>query len=128
MTALRAWIALLAATLFLAGLATGLLVGELRHRSDPPAGSLADYRELLSDRLALDPERERLLHELLRNYEIDVRRVQDRHTARVASAMEPELRALGQRYQNLIRTRLLDPERRERFDLLALENQRPLGP
>lgn len=126
MNDLRAWIAVLAVVSFLGGLASGLLIGEVRHRQQPARGTFDDYRQLLSDRLELDPQRERLLRELLRNYENDVKRVRDRHSSEILAAMEPELRELGERYSNLIRTRLLDPDRREAFDRLATLNERTL--
>jgi hypothetical protein len=126
-TSLRLWIVLLAMTSFLGGLASGLLAGELRHRGLPARGGFDDYRELLAEGLALDPQRERLLRELLRNYDKDVQRVRDRHSTEILAAAEPELRELGERYRNLIRNRLLDPERREAFDRLAALNQRVLA-
>lgn len=126
MTNVRLWIALLGLVAFLGGLAGGLLVGELRHRRTPSRGSFDDYRELFVDRLELDPARERLLRELLRNYENDVKRVRDRHSAELLAAMEPELRELGERYRGLIRNRLLDPQRRDAYDRLVALNQRTL--
>lgn len=126
MTDLRLWIAILAGTSFLGGLASGLLVGEVRGQATPARGTFDDYRELLVDGLELDAERERLLRELLRNYENDVKRVRDRHSVEILAAMEPELRELGERYRNLVRNRLLDPERRAAFDQLATLNQRAL--
>lgn len=127
MTNPRPWIALLGLVAFLGGLACGLLAGELRHRGVPPRAAFDDYRELFVDRLELDPARERLLRELLRNYENDVKRVRDRHSSELLAAMEPELRELGERYRSLIRNRLLDPQRRDAYDRLVAQNQRTLA-
>lgn len=124
---LRLWIAVLALTAFLGGLGSGLLAGEVRHRQDPARGAFDDYRELFVDRLDLDPDRDRLLRELLRNYENDVKRVRDRHSSELLAAMEPELRELGERYRNLIRNRLLDPQRRAAYDRLLALNHRTLA-
>lgn len=126
MSADRAWILLLAGVAFLAGLAAGVLWMESERRPQPTPGAFASYEELLADRLALPPERQRLLHELLRNYHHDALAIRDRYIANSMSAMEPELRELGERYTNLIRGKLLTPEQRTEFDRLCAANLRIL--
>lgn len=118
---LRGWIALLALTTFLAGGAAGILYARERFAPAPPKGPFADYQRLFDEHFELDPERQRILAGLLRNYRDDVERIRDRHTAQFLSAMEPELRERGLRYRNLIRDELLRPEQRAEFDRLVRE-------
>lgn len=126
MNSVRAWILLCTGVAFLAGLAAGVLWVESKRQPQPPRGAFAAYEERLVESLHLSPARERLLHELLRNYHKDALAIRDRYVARSMSAMEPELRELGERYTNLIRGKLLTEEQRTEFDRLCAANLRIL--
>ena len=69
MSGVRLWISLLALSCFAAGLAAGVLVSEAR-AGEAPRGlePMGDYRTAVVARFGLEPERERLFSELLRNY------------------------------------------------------------
>ena len=126
MNADRAWILLCVGVAALAGFAAGVLWIESVRRPDPPRGAFAAYEERLVESLDLSPARERLLHELLRNYRQDALAIRDRYIAGSMSAMEPELRELGERYTHLIRGKLLTEEQRAEFDRLCAANLRIL--
>jgi len=127
----RSWILILALMSFLVGGSAGFVMG----RRDAGAagidfpqatGAFVDYEARLSQTLELDEDRRRLFRAVLDHYQADIDAVRERHEARTASAMEPELRELGIRYQNLIRDRVLPENKRPDFDALGEENTRIL--
>jgi hypothetical protein len=115
----RLWVILLALTCFAAGLSAGLGLARPAPapvRSDEP---LAEYRRAFQQRFALEPERERLFGELLRNYQRDLDASRERVLDASRSQLEPELAELGLRYRQLIRDHVLPPARRDEFDQLS---------
>lgn len=118
----RAWIALLAGTSFLAGLAAGLLFAAFRAEDPPPVGDFGGYQARLVRQFDLTEERSELLATVLVHYEQDLERVRDQQTARSMETMEPELRELGDRYWSMIRERVIPPNSRGDFDRFAEQN------
>lgn len=118
----RFWIVILALVSFLAGGAAGALVARERFAPAPPRGPFADYESLINGHFDLDVERRRILRGLLQNYQEDLERIRDRHTAQLLSAMEPELRDKGLRYRNILRDELLPESDRAEFDRLVREH------
>lgn len=113
--ALRLWIAILAVTAFLAGLAGGVVLG-LQVRPEPvESGPFGDYERLLVERFELSPERERALRVVLEQYQRQV----DGLFTRNAEELEPELARLGVRFRSVVRDSVLPPDRREEFDRLG---------
>jgi hypothetical protein len=108
---LRLWILLLALVSFLAGLASGI---GFERRRDEPTGAFAYYRERLARDFDLTPARERGLALLLENYERELERLETRGL----EDLEPELVAVGERYQSWIRQLVIPPSQWERFDLM----------
>ncbi|HJP01856.1 MAG TPA: hypothetical protein QF764_08840 [Planctomycetota bacterium] len=119
MTSVRLWVLLLAATSFLGGVAAGTLLGERVGTPQEPGGAFADYRELLSGRFDLAPERERELQNILALYADSIAETKDRHMAEFMSGVEPELAQKGLHYRALIRNHLLEVEDRPAFDRLC---------
>lgn len=119
---LRLWIAVLFATAFGAGLATGAF---LVPRASPvalEAGSgFEDYARLLSERFELSDKRRQLLSVVLEEYQSDLGELRARHAARLAKDMEPELRELGLRYRTIVRDKVLPVSGRDEFDRLAMD-------
>ena len=122
----RAWICLLALVSFLAGGAAGFLAGRGEVRPVEPTGRFAHDEARLADALALNDDQRRLFRAVLDHYEAELDEVRDRYEALSASAMEPEVRALGIRYRSLIRDRVLPENKRPLFDALAEEHTRIL--
>ncbi len=119
MESVRLWVILLALTCFAAGLSAGMVLARpAQVASDEP---FAEYRRAFQQRFELEPERERLFGELLRNYQRDFDASRERVLAASRSQLEPELAELGLRYRQLIRDHVLPPARREEFDQLARE-------
>ncbi len=117
----RLWVLLLALTCFAAGLSAGMTLARPSAtpvRFDEP---FAEYRRAFQQRFQLEPERERLFGELLRNYQRDFDASRERVLAASRSQLEPELAELGLRYRQLIRDHVLPPARRDEFDQLARE-------
>jgi hypothetical protein len=108
---LRAWILLLALVSFLAGLATGVVH---ERRSEEPTGAFAAYRERLVREFDLAPARERGLALLLENFERELEALETRGL----ESLEPELVAIGERYQGWIRELVVPPSQWDRFDLM----------
>jgi hypothetical protein len=111
---LRAWILVLALVSFLAGLAAGI---GFERRRDEPSGAFALYRERLVRDFDLSPARERGLALLLENYERELERLETRGL----EGLEPELVAVGERFQGWIRELVIPPSQWERFDLMLGE-------
>ncbi len=124
MGALRGWILLLAGMAFLAGLASGMLLGISTRPAEPPQGPFAEYRELLAAEFDLSPERRRGLAAILERYQRELEVLQGRQ----AAAIEPELRRLGLQYRDLIRDFVLPEAQRARFDALAAAEPWPPTP
>ncbi len=121
MRSLRLWILVSSATWFLTGLAVGHFLGsEAAHRTSGEPRALAAYEERFLRAFELDARRAELFHGLLENYSRDIERVKEQHMSDQLSKMEPELQRLGQRYDDLIRNRVLPPEARGEFDRLTL--------
>ena len=122
MTRLKAWIALLALTSFLGGLAGGVLLG-LRLAPRPEGRrAFADYEELLAQEFELPPDRRHALRIILDYYERELDALGARHQT---PGMQAELDALGARCSDWIRNKVLPEERRAQFDQLALGLEAP---
>jgi FPC/CPF motif-containing protein YcgG len=122
---LRAWICVLAATAFAAGLAGGLYAGELRAAAVPPGSHSQAYRHMFEQTFELTPERRRLFEELLERYDADVEEVRQRALAASISGVQPELAALGVRYRDAIRNHVLPDDQQEHFDRLVAQTFPP---
>ncbi len=124
MSGVRLWISLLALSCFAAGLAAGVLVSEARAgealRGLEPMG---DYRVAVVARFGLEPERERLFSELLRNYQQSIDETRERLLAEHRPELERELAAIGARYQAYIRDHVIPTARRAEFDALSAEGR-----
>lgn len=117
MNQIRLWIAVLAVTSALAGLAAGVLTGLSLHPPQPSTRPFADYEARLVAQFDLDDEpiRVEALRAFLENYHRDVEELESRHM----ELIEPELERLGRTCRQLIRDRVLPPGRRAEFDRLA---------
>lgn len=116
MTSLRLWIAVLALTCFGAGVGLGLYV-ERSVRAEHPPGD--DYEALFVREFDLSPERRRLFEELMSHYKREVEEVRQRALADSLDRIEQELGALGRRYRDWVRNRVLPEDQRPRFDALS---------
>lgn len=126
MTGLRAWICVLAATAFGAGMTGGLYVGELRAAAAAPTGEHSQvYRRLFEEAFELSPERERLFGLLLVRYDAEVEELRQRALAAGVSGVREDLAALGVRYRDAIRNSVLREEQREHFDRLVAQSLPP---
>jgi hypothetical protein len=116
----RLWACVLAAVCFLAGLSAGVFVGRSRVAEPPSGGAPFDlYRAAFVRQFELDPRRERLFHELLRNYEQEVEDARTSLLRRNQPELEQALARIGQRYQSYVRDHVLPPEQRAEFDALS---------
>lgn len=122
MTNLRLWVAILALTAFLAGLACGPFVSNwvFPDARVSANGPFTDYERLLADTFQLPAERRAPLRAILDQYRRDIESIKDRHMADYMSSMEPELRELGRTYRALIRDKVLPEPQRAEFNRLAL--------
>lgn len=116
MTGLRAWIVALALLCFGAGTAAGLLLSTRLRRPLPESGPFTAYQRDLTQAFDLSPERARLLAAVLASYQRELDAIKDRHMADYMSAMEPALAERGRWYRELIRDKILPPDRRHEFD------------
>ena len=118
---LRLWIGVAALSCFGAGLAVGALLIAPKRTTNPPVSDAAfdDYARLLAQRCALSQERRDLLEVVLEEYKADADEIRGRHMAELNTAMEPELRELGQRYRAIVRDKVLPVAERDAFDRLA---------
>lgn len=123
MTNLRLWVAILALTAFLAGLACGPLLARrfLEPVHAAPAGPFVEFERRLAEQFELSADRREPLHALLEQYRRDIESIKDRHLADYMTAMEPELAELGRTYRERIRDRVLPEAKRAEFDRLAAE-------
>lgn len=116
MNSLRLWILVLSVTCFCAGGAAGALVAARATRPAAEPGAFADYERDVVRAFALSPERARILHTVLASYQREIEQIKDLHLAETMTAMEPELSERGRWYRDLIRDKVLPPERRPEFD------------
>lgn len=118
----RPWILILALVSLLVGGAAGFALGRGGVEASGAPGPFADDEARLSAAFELNDEQRVLFRKVLDHYQADLDAVRERHEARSASAMEPELRELGIRYRTLIRDRVLPDNKRPLFDALIEEN------
>jgi hypothetical protein len=111
---LRLWISVLAGVCFLAGLAAGILLAPaiLPERVPWP---FAQYERRFAAEFDLDAQQARDLHYIMDRYHRDVEALQ----ASQAEEIEPELVRLGEQCRSRIRSYVLEPEARGRFDILC---------
>jgi hypothetical protein len=114
----RAWIGLLAAVVFLAGIATGVMWERDR---DPrrDVGRFDDYAGLLQEDFELSPERMGHLRVILREYEADISRLEREHRAAYRAGLEPELRPVTEQYAQIVRDYVIPARHRARYDRQA---------
>jgi len=116
---LRLWVLILVLVSSAIGFAAGTWLSAARTRNPPPAGPFGDYERMLTETFQLAPERAHLLHPILESYAKEIEAIKDHHMADYMSAMEPELRALGLRYRDLIQNKVLPESQRSLFDSAA---------
>ena len=116
MSSLRLWIAVLALVCFGAGTGLGLYI-ERSARGESAPGN--DYEALFLREFELSPERRRLFEELMGNYKKEVEEVRQRALADSLDQIELDLGALGRRYRDWVRNRVLPEDQRPRFDALS---------
>ena len=114
MTGHRAWILLLAAVTFLAGMAAGML--STREEPEDHASGWIAYGDRLAREYDLSEERRAALRLFLDQYAADLNSLERRYSARILAEMAPELRDLSSRYEHYIRDRVLHPDRRDDYD------------
>lgn len=115
----KLWVLILALISFSIGAAAATWVAAHSFRPPPERGPFAEYERGLVDTFALSPDRARLLHVVLANYQQEVEQIKDRHSADFMSAMEPELSARGRYYRDVIQGKVLPEHQRSKFDALA---------
>jgi hypothetical protein len=113
MSSIRAWILLLAATSFLAGLAAGLWIARARAPRD--AGPFAPYATRLEQAFDLDAQRARWLRTALAQYAGELEAL----GSRGGGPQDAELVQAGQRCTERIREFVIPADRRDEFDRLA---------
>ena len=114
----KLWVLILALVSFAGGVAGGTWFTAHLYREAPTPGVFAEYEQNLARAFELSPERTRLLHVVLANYQKEIDEIKDRHMADFMTAMEPELSSRGRYYRDLIQGRVLPDSQRSRFDLL----------
>lgn len=119
MNSLRFWIIIGSVTWFISGLAAGLLMSGALHESVPDPSPVEHYTSRMISEFDMKPERARLFRLMMADYQGEIERVKEQHMAQQASEMEPELRRLGQRYNELIRDRVLSQAQQAQFDRLS---------
>ena len=119
MNSLRLWILVASVTWFISGLATGLFVSGAWKKPAPDANTVAHYTNRMITEFDMQPERARLFRLMMDEYQGEKESLKEQHIAQQASAMEPELRRLGERYNSLIRERVLSRTQRDHFDRLS---------
>lgn len=112
----RLWLLVLAAVCFLAGLGSGIYVSERGHLLEERERAFGDFERAFVAEFELDPERQRLLADLLDHYNRETAAIRNRYAAEIHMEMEPELRRAGLEYRGLIRDRLLPEAQRRKFD------------
>jgi hypothetical protein len=113
MKPLHFWIILLTLVSGLAGFAAG----ELLHSGpvEVSRGRFGPYCDRMVTEFGLSSDHERNLLYLLDRYERELDDLKSRHL----STLEPELVAIGSKYRDLIRDRVLPEGKRRAFDELA---------
>lgn len=121
MRLLRVWIVVLAATAFLAGLATARLM-DSKPPQEPAKFEL--FAERFCTEFGIDPDSERAQHMrvILQSYEEDKLRVERRHWTVYQAAMDDELVALGQQYEGRFRDKVVPPRQRALYESLVGES------
>jgi hypothetical protein len=119
MNQVRLWVVLLCLTCFAAGLSAGTIAAGTGPAVQAPSGPFDAYRTALVARFRLDPERERLFGELLRNYAQAIEAAEERLLQRSRPELERELAEIGALYQGYIRDFVVPPERRAEFVALS---------
>ena len=114
MSSERFWIAILAATAFLAGGAGGVLFG-LRLDPREAPGPFAEYRQRLVSTYDLDPERAGRLRQILAAYDEEIEALKARHV----HELEPELVDAGETCRQRIRRFVIPSTRHADFDAHA---------
>lgn len=115
MSRIQLWTLLLAVTCFGAGLAAGRILSV----GDPPEDGVLAYDEaLFIERFDLGPERQRHLRTILHNYQLQVDRIHDRHRSKYMTAIEDELAYEGNKYNDILRNRVLPASKRSEYEQL----------
>ena len=117
----RFWILVASVTWFISGLAAGLLVSGAFEKPAPDASPVEHYTSRMISEFDMQPERARLFRLMMAEYQGEKESIKEQHIAQQASAMEPELRRLGERYNDLIRDRVLSHAQRAHYERLSSE-------
>ncbi len=115
----RFWILVASVTWFISGLAAGLLVSGAFEKPAPDASPVEHYTSRMISEFEMQPEGARLFRLMMAEYQGEKESTKEQHIAQQASAMEPELRRLGEHYNNLIRDRVLSRAQRAQFERLS---------
>lgn len=118
MSGLRLWLLLLTVVAFLAGFGTGLYTSERSHRDERLDSAFGPFERAFVQEFDLDPERQRLLAQLLDHYNRELEAIHSRYRPLNHMEMEPELARAGLEYRALLRDRLLPESKRPKFDRL----------
>src|SRR5689334_8048075 len=120
MNNLRLWIVLLACSAFGAGRGIGwFAAGKVHARVERESGPFEDFQRRFAGTFQLSAERERLLGELLANYQRDIDGLEKAQLETGRADLEKQLVKLGLTYQDLIRNSVLPPDQRSEYDRLA---------
>jgi len=116
---LRFWIIVGSVTWFISGLATGLLVSGAFEKPAPDPSPVEHYTSRMISEFGMKPERAELFRLMMAEYQGEIERVKEQHMAQQASEMEPELRRIGERYNELVQDLALSPAQRDHFVQLS---------
>jgi len=120
MNNLRLWIVLLACSAFGAGLGIGWFASsKIQARDQRESGPFENFQRRFGRTFKLTAERERLLGELLANYQRDIEGLEKAQLDSGRADLEKQLVKLGLTYQDLIRNSVLPPDQRSEYDRLA---------
>ena len=108
----RLWLALLVATVFCAGIATGMLLS-FRVRPLQAAEPSQAYEQRMSETFDLDEERRENLRWILDDYREKVEALKERNLA----GLDAELVKIGRDHRELIRSKVVPERHLQEFDL-----------
>lgn len=122
MTNLRLWIFLLACSAFGAGLGVGWYTSnrvQARLEQNRNAGPFEGFQREFVRTFKVSVERERLLGELLANYQCEIDGLEQAQLERGRADLEKNLEGLALNYRERIRNSVLPPDQRPEYDRLA---------
>lgn len=108
----RLWLALLVATVFCAGIASGMLLS-FRLRPAQAGDPFQAYEQRMSETFDLDEERRENLRWILDDYREKVEALKERNLA----GLDAELVKIGRDHRELIRSKVVPERHLQEFDL-----------